>query len=90
MWEEIKYVLHKTDWMKTFVGITFVLLFTFLVIWVIMKPIPEGNREIALFVAGEVAGVALTIASFYYGSSKGSQEKAEHLKSLTDKVKEKV
>jgi hypothetical protein len=63
--------------MKTFVGMSFVGIFLFTVVHVLKSEIPEGNREIAHIILGEVAGAALTIAAFYYGSSKGSQEKQE-------------
>lgn len=76
----IHYVLGKTDWMKTYVGISFVNVFIFLVVWLITRPIPKENTEILHFVAGEVSGVALAIASYYFGSSKGSQDKAETIK----------
>lgn len=76
----------KTDWMKTFVGISFTLLFMFSVNYILMSPIPDANREIAHFIAGEVSGVALTIATYYYGSSKGSQEKTEMIKKQNEKT----
>jgi len=77
--------LGRTDWMKTFVGISFVSLFIFTVVYILTRAIPEGNREIAHFISGEVAGVALTIAVYYFGSSKGSQDKSETIKKhITD------
>lgn len=81
----VHYALGKTDWMKTYVGISFVNVFIFLVVWLITRPIPEGNSEILHFVAGEVSGVALAIATYYFGSSKGSQDKSETIKKhITD------
>lgn len=83
----VHYVLSKTDWMKTFVGISFVSLFVFTVVYILTQSIPDSNREIAHFIAGEVAGAALTIAAYYFGSSKGSQEKQNIIREQSDKLK---
>lgn len=74
----------KTDWMKTIVGLTFVWVFCYTAVRILNYAIPETNREIAHFMMGEIAGVALTIASFYFGSSKGSQEKQRTIDKITD------
>jgi len=74
----------KTDWMKTIVGLTFVWVFCYAVVLILNYSIPETNSEIAHFMIGEISGVALTIASFYFGSSKGSQEKQRTLDKITD------
>lgn len=85
----IHYVLGKTDWMKTMVGMSFVGIFLFTVVYVLTRKIPTENTEIAHFVAGEVSGVALTIAAYYFGSSKGSQDKAETIKKhMSEQAKE--
>lgn len=68
---------HKTDWMKTFVGVTFVLVSAWVVYRVFTSDIPNGNAEIVHFIAGEVFGVSLCVANYYFGSSKGSQDKTE-------------
>ena len=84
MKEFLQAMVVKTDWMKTFVGAAFVGLFVFSVCYVLMLAVPEGNREIAHFMIGEVSGVALTIAAYYFGSSKGSQEKQRTLDKISD------
>lgn len=78
--------MAKTDWMKTIVGLVFIGVFSFTVVYILKKPVPEGNREIAHFMMGEVAGVALTIASYYFGSSKGSHDKTEIIKQQNEKI----
>lgn len=77
MVEFIKGFITKTDWMKTFVGITVMGVFVFQAVWIILRPIPEENKEIVHFMLGEVVGMALTLPQYYFGSSKGSQEKTE-------------
>jgi ABC-type Mn2+/Zn2+ transport system permease subunit len=77
-------IFAKADWMKTIVGLVFLSVFSFSAIYILKMPVPEGNREIAHFMLGEIAGVALTIASYYFGSSKGSQDKTEMMKKQND------
>jgi len=81
----VQFIIAKADWMKTFVGMSFVTVFVFTVIYVLTREIPENNKEIAHFILGEVAGTALTIATFYFGSSKGSQEKQEIINKQNEK-----
>lgn len=81
----IKVILAKTDWMKTIVGMAFVSIFIFSVVYILTRSIPDTNREIAHFMVGEVSGVALTISAYYFGSSKGSQEKTEIIKQHNEK-----
>lgn len=76
----IHYVLGKTDWMKTAVGLFFLYVFYKVIDYLLHNAIPRENSEVVLFMAGEVAGAALTICVYYFGSSKGSQDKSETIK----------
>lgn len=87
--EFFKLFISKTDWMKTIVGITFLSVFSFTVVYILKYAVPESNKEIAHFMMGEISGVALTIASYYFGSSKGSQDKTDIIKDQTKAANEK-
>lgn len=76
----IHYVLGKTDWMKTAVGLFILYLLDKLLTHLLESPIPAENNEVVLFTAGEITGSALTIVVYYFGSSKGSQDKSETIK----------
>jgi uncharacterized membrane protein len=82
----ISLMVHKTDWMKTFVGVTVMAVFVFQAVWIIVRPVPEENREIVHFMLGEVVGMALTLPQYYFGSSKGSQEKTQIIKEQNEKI----
>ena len=82
--EILNYLIAKTDWMKTIVGLTFVSVFSYTVVYILQHAVPEGNREIAHFMMGEISGVALTIAAYYFGSSKGSQDKTKIIEKQND------
>lgn len=82
----INFLVAKTDWMKTFVGIVIITVFSSVVLYIMKYEIPEGNREIAHFMLGEVSGVALSIATYYFGSSKGSHDKTQIIKDQNEKL----
>jgi hypothetical protein len=86
MKEVLKSLVTKADWMRTFVGWTVMGMFCFTVIYVLVRPVPEGNKEIAHLIAGEVIGAGITMLNFYFGSSKGSQDKNEIIKSQNEKI----
>jgi len=63
-----------TDLMKIAVGIAILLAFLFINGAVIF--IPElSDNSLAHLLIGEVMGALITLVSFYYGSSKSSQDK---------------
>lgn len=47
----------------------------------LFKPIPEGVKDLLLTLFGSLTTVLVQIYQFYFGSSKGSQEKTEVLSS---------
>jgi len=42
--------------------------------------VPETNRDLMNILLGALIGAFITVVSFFYGSSKGSQDKNELLK----------
>lgn len=78
--ELIKYILGKTDWMKTIVGLSIIGLFSYLVYMVFVYDLPETKENIIIHILGIIEGMLLTIGNYYFGSSKGSQEKTEIMK----------
>jgi hypothetical protein len=83
--ERVINLLKGIDIIK--LGIAIVMNITFIVIiWAIInKPIPEGNKDVVVFSLGLIEGVLLTIANYYWGSSRGSKEKTEQISKLMDK-----
>jgi hypothetical protein len=86
MKELLKTLMSKADWMRTFVGLTVMSMFCFTVVYVLVRPVPEDNKEIAHLIAGEVIGAGITMLNFYFGSSKGSQDKNEIIKQQNEKI----
>lgn len=77
MKELIAIFIAKTDWMKTFVGIAMIAIFAFMVYAIVYVALPESAKEIIIHVLGIMEGAVMGIVMYYYGSSKGSQDKNE-------------
>lgn len=85
MKELIAEYLKKVDLMKTITGLIVLLIFSFLVFKLVTKELPEANREVVVHVLGIIEGAVMGVVTYYYGSSKGSQEKSHQIQSMTDK-----
>jgi hypothetical protein len=74
---EVEYMklTGHSDWMMIFVGVMIILCFFFLMIFIVYKPIPQGNEHIIINAVGILEGLILSIAGYYYGSSYGSRMK---------------
>lgn len=84
--EILKLILAKTDWMKTIVGISIIGIFSFMVYMVFTYDLPETKENIIIHILGIIEGMLVMIGNYYFGSSKGSQEKTEIIKQHNEKV----
>jgi hypothetical protein len=75
----IKSYVLQMDLMKTLVGLTVLFVFSIMVLKLIHEEIPANNREIIVHIIGMVEGALSILVSFYFGSSKGSQNKDKML-----------
>jgi hypothetical protein len=67
------------DWMMYFVCIIGLAAFSFILYVLVYNSIPDANRDLFIHAIGMVEGVAVSIFSYYFGSSKGSAEKTKLL-----------
>lgn len=44
--------------------------------------VPKGNHDIVITLAGAIAGAALSVVSFYFGSSASSRDKDATIKEV--------
>ena len=74
---EVEYMklTGHSDWMMIFVGVMIIFCFVFLMLFIVYRPIPEGNEHIIINAVGILEGLILSIAGYYYGSSYGSRMK---------------
>lgn len=82
--EIIKNIIAKTDWMKTFVCIAIISIYFTIVRALIYNAIPVENRESLIHVLGTMDGVVSLLVGYYFGSSKGSQDKQRTIDKITD------
>jgi len=61
------------------------MLFVF-VILLFFVTIPTGNSEIVYMTFGTFIGIVGTVAAFFFGSSSGSKEKSDGIKSVLGKM----
>lgn len=79
-----KELFAKLDIMQFMVASVFLFIFVNIVNALIYRNIPEANSKILVHVLGIVEGVLMTIATYYYGSSKGSAKKTEMIDKQMD------
>lgn len=72
--------LGHVDWMMYFVCIVGLAAFAFILYVLVYIAVPQDNRDLFIHAIGMVEGVAISIFSYYFGSSKGSKEKTQLLK----------
>lgn len=71
--------LGHVDWMMYLVGVIGLAAFAYVLYTLVYITIPEQNRDLFIHAIGMVEGVAVSIFSYYFGSSKGSSEKTKLL-----------
>ena len=74
--------LGHVDWMMYFTGLVGLIAFGFILYVLVYITIPIDNRDLFIHAIGMVEGVAVSIFSYYFGSSKGSHDKDRFIKKL--------
>lgn len=82
MKELLQEYLKKVDMMKTITGLIILVIFSMLVLSLVTRELPERNREVVVHVLGIIEGAVMAIVTFYYGSSKGSQQKQQIIEEM--------
>lgn len=68
------------DWMMILVGFIGLGSFSFVLYVLVYESIAEANRDLFIHAIGMVEGIAISIFSYYFGSSRGSARKTDMLK----------
>jgi hypothetical protein len=71
---EVEYVkaLHRPDWLMILSGLVGLGSYIYMLVTLSRVTVPDPNRELFIHALGIVEGVAITIFSYYFGSSRGS------------------
>jgi len=75
--------LKKLDLLQVLTGVVVLSIWFIMVNTLLFYELPEGNREIIIHMIGILEGAAMALVTFFFGSSKGSQDKNEILKDKT-------
>lgn len=67
----------KRDWFQIVVGIMGLAMLGFCLYVLVFRTIPIDNKTLFVHFIGIIEGVALSIFSYYFGSSKGSKDKTK-------------
>lgn len=70
--------LGKVDWMMYLVGVIGLGAFVYM-IYAVVNIVGFSDNKMGIHLLGMVEGVAISIFSYYYGSSKGSKDKSKKL-----------
>lgn len=73
----IQLFIAKTNWMKTMIGVGMLVVFMFQAYFLAYHEIPEGNEGMFHVLFGIIDTSMVTLFQYYFGSSKGSQDKQE-------------
>lgn len=67
--------IQLKDWVPSVLGITIVAGFFFTLAWVAFYGLPPGNENAFMFLLGSLATMTQSVMSYYFGSTKGSNDK---------------
>ncbi|MGB0894022.1 MAG: hypothetical protein ACPGUD_06400 [Parashewanella sp.] len=70
---------HKDHWMPWAISLALFALFSAMGTALFMLSIPDGNRDLVVYLAGQVSGFLATAIVYWLGSSKGSSDKSKLL-----------
>lgn len=66
---------HKGHWMPAVLTCALFIAFSALATALFFTVIPEGNRDLVVYLAGQLTGATMTAIAYWLGSSRGSKEK---------------
>lgn len=69
----------RTDWMMYLTGIVALISFLTMIAWAIFGELDGTREKIFYHILGFVEGTALSVFTYYFGSSKGSKDKTDLL-----------
>lgn len=69
--------LGKHDWFMYLVGLVGLGAFAFMIWALVYREIPEGTKDLFIHGLGIIEGIAVSIFTYYFGSSRGSEHKSE-------------
>jgi|LakMenE18May11ns_1017448.scaffolds.fasta_scaffold9959624_5 hypothetical protein len=76
----------KTELMRATLAIVLLLSFQLALAALFKWQVPETNRDMIIYMLGQLSGMVTTALVFYFGTSKSSQDKNAVISNMTDNV----
>lgn len=74
----------KTDLMRGALALALLLSFQFALAALFKWRVPETNRDMVIYMLGQLSGMVTTALAYYFATSKSSQEKNAVIASMSD------
>ena len=74
----------KTDYMRGCLAIALLLSFQIALGALFKWQVPETNRDMVIYMLGQLSGMVTTALAFYFATSKSSQEKNAVIAGMSD------
>jgi hypothetical protein len=76
----------KPDWMRGLLAIVLLLSFQACLAALFNFEVPETNRDMVIYMLGQLSGMVTTALAFYFATSKSSADKTAVINSMTDQL----
>ena len=74
----------KTDWMRGALAVALLLSFQLALAAMFRIPVPETNRDMVIYMLGQLSGMVTTALAFYFATSKSSSDKNAVIAGMAD------
>jgi|GEM_PF-589647 len=79
---------NKDHWMPALLSIFLFLLFSAVNFALFKWAIPEGNRDLIVYLAGQISGFVATVVVYWLGASKGGEDQTKFINKQNDNIKQ--
>ena len=86
--ERLPALPRPKDLMRGFLAILLVLSFQVALAALFKFTVPETNRDMVIYMLGQLSGMVTTAIAFYFATSKSSQDKNQIIGRMSDEPKE--
>lgn len=80
----MKLLTHRIDYMRAVLALLLILSFQGALAALFKWQVPAENRDMVIYMLGQLSGMALTSMGFYFSTSKGSVDKTAVLAAQKD------